>query len=87
MTKLCINCKHCLPSEASPEEPEFSRCGYERPISLVTGRYVPTLDLTYCKVERLATSRCKPSADNWEAAEGVLTPEEEEELLREAKYV
>lgn len=85
--KLCIHCKHRLASEAIPEDPQFSRCGFQRPVSPVTGLHLPLTSLTYCSTERLNTGRCKLSADNWEAADHVMTPEEEEELLREAKYV
>ena len=85
--KLCINCKHCLPSEALPQDPEYSRCGFERPISPVTGRLRPIPDLPYCSTQRSRTGACQLDGVNWEAADHVMTPEEEEEMLKEAKYV
>jgi len=85
--KLCIHCKHCLPSEVLPEDPEYSRCGFERPISLVTGRLRSIPELPYCSSDRSRSGRCQLDAVNWEAADHVMTPEEEEEMLKEAKYV
>ena len=87
MSKLCINCKHCLPSEVLPKDPEYSRCGFERPISLVTGRLRSIPELPYCSSDRSRSGRCQLDAVNWEAADHVMTPEEEEEMLKEAKYV
>jgi hypothetical protein len=78
--KLCINCKHRLDSEALPKDLEFSRCGFERPISLVTGRLRSAVELPYCSIDRARTGRCQIDAINWEAAEDVMT--EEEELLK-----
>jgi hypothetical protein len=75
--KLCINCKHCLPSEAT-KDPEYSRCGFDRPISFVTGRYRPVQDLPFCSGERTLHSRCSPSATFWLATDDVMTIEEEE---------
>jgi len=80
MTKFCVNCKYCLPSEARPQDSEYSRCGFERPISYVTGRLKAVADLPFCSGERTLHSRCSPSAENWEAADHVMTPEEEELL-------
>jgi len=85
--KLCIHCKHCLPSEVLPKDPEYSRCGFERPISLVTGRLRSIPELPYCSSDRSRSGRCKLDAVNWEAADHVMTPEEEELMLKEAKYV
>lgn len=85
--KLCINCKHCLPSEALPQDPEYSRCGFERPISPVTGRLRPIPDLPYCSTSRSRSGHCQLDGVNFEAADHVMTPEEEEEMLKEAKYV
>jgi len=85
--KLCINCKHCLPSEVLPKDPEYSRCGFERPISLVTGRIRPTLELPYCSSDRTRSGRCQLDAVNWEAADHVMTPEEEEELMQGMPHV
>ena len=80
--KLCINCKHWLRSEAIPKDADFSRCGYERPISLVTGELKPITTLPYAEIERQAAGRCKPFGEHYEE----LTPpqytlEEEAELL------
>ena len=80
MTKFCITCKYCLPSEARPLDSEYSRCGFERPISLVTGNLKPILDLPFCSGERVLHGRCSYTANNWEAADHVMT--EEEELLK-----
>jgi hypothetical protein len=85
--KLCIHCKHCLPSEVLPKDLEYSRCGFERPISLVTGRLRSIPELPYCSSDRSRSGRCQLDAVNWEAADHVMTPEEEEEMLKEAKYV
>jgi len=86
MTKLCINCKHILYSEVLPDDREFARCGYDRPISLVTGRLRGIPDLPYCSTERLPSSRCKPAGENWVAADDVMTAEEEE-LMRGMPHV
>ena len=75
--KLCINCKYRLDSEVLPNDQEYSRCGFERPISYVTGRLKAVADLPFCSGERTLHSRCSPSAENWEAADHVMTPEEE----------
>jgi len=80
MTKFCITCKYCLPSEARPLDSEYSRCGFERPISLVTGNLKPILDLPFCSGERALHGRCSYTANNWEAADHIMT--EEEELLK-----
>jgi len=80
--KLCIHCKHCLPSEVLPKDPEYSRCGFERPISLVTGRLRSIPELPYCSSDRSRSGRCQLDAVNWEAADHVMTPEEEEELMK-----
>jgi hypothetical protein len=85
--KLCIHCKHCLPSEVLPKDPEYSRCGFERPISLVTGRLRSIPELPYCSSDRSRSGRCQLDAVNWEAADHVMTPEEEELMLKEANYV
>ena len=51
--KLCIHCKHCIASDISTDNPEFSKCTYERPISPVTGLLRAVKDLPYCSSERL----------------------------------
>ena len=85
--KLCIQCKHRLDSEAMPDDPEYSRCGFERPISPVTGRFKPLIELPYCSSDRSRSGRCQLDAVNWQAADHVMTSEEEELMLKEAKYV
>lgn len=85
--KLCINCKHILASEALPDDPEFSRCGFERPISPVTGRFRQLRELPYCSVARARTGTCTPDGINWSRADHVMTPEEEEELMKGMPHV
>jgi hypothetical protein len=80
--KLCINCKHRLDSEVLPKDQEYSRCGFERPISLVTGRLRLIPELPYCSSDRTRSGRCGLDASNFEADEHVMTPEEEEELMK-----
>jgi len=84
--KLCKNCKHILPGLIGKID-ENSRCGYDRPTSLVTGLLHPVEALPFAELERRTTGRCGPLATYWEAADHVMTPEEEEEMLKEAKYV
>jgi hypothetical protein len=80
--KLCKNCRHWLPSEAVPQDPDFSRCGYERPISLVTGELKPILTLPYAEMERQAAGRCKPFGDHYEdITPPQYTLEETQELM------
>ena len=78
MTKLCINCIHILNSEVLPDDQEYARCGFDRPISLVTGLLRTIPELPYCSTERLPSSRCKPAGEKWAAADDVMTAEEEE---------
>jgi hypothetical protein len=80
--KLCINCKYRLDSEVLPTDPEYSRCGFERPISLVTGLLRSIPELPYCSSDRTRSGRCGLDASNFEAADHVMTPEEEEELMK-----
>jgi len=80
--KLCINCKHRLDSEVLPKDQEYSRCGFERPISLVTGRLRSIPELPYCSSDRTRSGRCGLDAVNFEDVEHVMTPEEEDELMR-----
>ena len=84
--KLCIKCKYILASD-KVVDPECSRCGYDRPTSLVTGLLTPNDKLPYCAVQRLNPEPCKIAGDLWEAAAHVMTPEEEEQMLKEATYV
>ena len=79
--KLCINCKHIFPS-ALGEYSDVARCSFERPISLVTGKYKADTTLPFAELERHHTGRCTPVGVNWEAADHVMTPEEEEELMK-----
>jgi hypothetical protein len=80
MTKFCVNCKYCLPSEARPLDPEYSRCGFEHPLSYVTGNLKPVGDLPFCSGERALNGRCSPLANYWEAAD--ITWSEEVELMK-----
>lgn len=82
--KLCINCKHRLDSEVLPKDQEYSRCGFERPISLVTGLLRSIPELPYCSSDRTRSGRCGLDASNFEAADHVMT--EEEELLKGNTY-
>lgn len=84
--KLCINCKHILPS-VSGKINENSRCGYDRSISLVTGLLRDADTLPFAEIERRTTGRCGLSGDYWEGNDNVMTSEEEQEMLKEAKYV
>ena len=77
--KLCKTCKHVLPGIAGKID-ENSRCGFERPISPVTGLLRAVDTLPFADLERRSNGRCTPLATNWEAGEGVMTPEEEAEL-------
>jgi len=82
--KLCIQCKHRLDSEVLPKDQEYSRCGFERPISLVTGLLRSIPELPYCSSDRTRSGRCGLDASNFEAADHVMT--EEEELLKGNTY-
>jgi len=86
MTKLCIHCKHILPDSLGKIN-QTARCGYDRPISLVTGLLREPDTLPFAELERRPTGACSLSAVRWEAADHVMTPEEEEQMLKEAKYV
>jgi hypothetical protein len=86
MTKLCVNCKHVVfPKEH--DNREVSKCGANRPISLVTGLEVPDDKLPYCAVQRLNHEPCKAFGELWKAADHVMTPEEEEELMQGMPHV
>ena len=80
--KLCINCKHRLDSEVLPKDLEYSRCGFNRPSSPVTGLLRSIPELPYCSTERFRSGSCTLEAVNWEPADHVMTPEEEEELMK-----
>ena len=84
--KLCKSCKHILPGLAGNID-ENSRCGFDRPTSLVTGLLYPTEALPFAELERRTTGRCSPLATFWEAADHVMTPEEEEELMKGMPHV
>lgn len=77
--KLCIQCKYILPS-LRDELDDNSKCGFDHPISLVTGLKTNGDTLPYAELDRRTTGRCTPLATNWEAADHVMT--EEEELLK-----
>ena len=80
--KLCIHCKHWLRSEAIPQDPEFSRCAYNRPISLVTGEFKPITSLPYAESARSSIGLCKPFGDHYEeSTPPTYSGEEEAELL------
>ena len=80
--KICINCKHWLRSEAIPQDPEFSRCAWERPISLVTGEFKPITSLPYAESARSSIGLCKPFGDHYEeSTPPTYSVEEEAELL------
>ena len=86
MTKLCVNCKHAIfPTDHNNRE--VSKCGANRPISLVTGLLAPVDNLPWCNINRLPNQPCKPSGELWEAAAHVMTPEEEEELMQGMPHV
>ena len=77
--KLCIQCKYLLPYLRGALD-DNSKCGYEHPISLITGLLTNGDTLPYAELDRRTTGRCTPLANNWEAADHVMT--EEEELLK-----
>ena len=82
--KLCITCKHILPGLAGKTN-ENARCGFERPTSLVTGLLAAIEVLPFAELDRRTTGRCTPLANNWEAADHVMT--EEDELLKGNVYL
>ena len=80
--KLCINCKHWERNENAPHNTSLSKCGFERPISLVTGDPAPNDALPYADHERRVSGRCGILGTNYEESTlPILTVEEEEELL------
>lgn len=83
--KLCINCKHRINAVELPKELEYSRCGFDRPFSLITGGLRPVNELTFCSTDRTLGGRCKLDAINYEPADPVIT--EEEELLKGNAHV
>jgi hypothetical protein len=78
--KLCINCKHAI-FPIDHNNREVSRCGANRHISLVTGLLAPVDKLPYCAVQRLNHEPCKFAGELWEAADHVMTEQEEKELM------
>jgi hypothetical protein len=48
--KLCKDCKHILVTDG---DFQYAKCGYNRPISPVTGEPVPVISLRYCSTQRL----------------------------------
>jgi len=77
--KLCIQCKYLLPSLRGALD-DNSKCGFDHPISLITGLKTNGDTLPYAELDRRTTGRCTPLATHWEAADHVMT--EEEELLK-----
>ena len=86
MTKLCVNCKHVVLPKLHDNN-ETARCGYKRPLSLVTGLLVPDEKLPYCAVQRLNHEACKSFGELWERADHVMTEEEEKELMKGMPHV
>ena len=84
--KLCKTCRHVLPGIAGKID-ENSRCGFERPISPVTGLLRAVDALPFAELERRITGRCGLNGEYWEANEHVMTPEEEEELMQGMPHV
>jgi hypothetical protein len=84
--KLCKNCKHILPDSIGNIS-EMSRCGLERPISLVTGILRAVDTLPFAEIERRTTGRCGLNGEYWEGNDNVMTPEEEEELMKGMPHV
>ena len=83
---LCINCVHCLPSEHSfPTNYTYARCGFDRPMSLVTGEPLPPSDLPYCDMSRRITGHCGKDGTKYQPIEPLsippLTHEDTQELL------
>ena len=80
--KLCINCKHWERNENAPHTPSVSKCGFDRPISLVTGDLVPIDTLPYADQERRVNGRCGLLGVNFEqSTPPQYTLEEEADLL------
>ena len=79
--KLCKNCKHLLPDSLG-KITDLSRCGYQHPVSLVTGLLREQDTLPFAELERRSTGRCGLSAEHWEAAEHVMA-EDEEKAIKE----
>ena len=58
--KLCINCKHCV--IAADDLKKYARCGYNAPVSLVTGES-EVHELWYCNVIRESENPNKCGAE------------------------
>ena len=58
--KLCINCKHAVLQEG--DDARFSRCSYNKPVSLVTGK-LEMQELYFCQVLRKASGEDKCGAE------------------------
>lgn len=50
--KICITCKHHVVDVDVPKT-KYTRCGYNRQISLVDGQPVPIDFLPYCASQRI----------------------------------
>ena len=80
--KLCKNCKHWERNENAPHNTSVSKCGFERPISLVTGEFKPITSLPYAESARSSIGLCKPFGDHYEeSTPPTYSVEEEAELL------
>ena len=80
--KLCKNCKNWERNENAPHNTSLSKCGFERPISLVTGDLVPIDTLPYADHERRVSGRCGLLGVNYdESTPPTYSVEEEAELL------
>ena len=84
--KLCKNCKHILPDSVGNIS-DLARCGYERPVSPVTGLLRAADTLPFAELDRRTTGRCGLNGEYWEANDQVMTPEEEQELMEGMPHV
>jgi len=62
MTKLCINCKHSVPSSWNPENVNYLSCDKTAEVNPVTGEK----SYIYCQVERREFWKCKPEGKLYE---------------------
>ena len=65
---LCKDCKFFLLADKI-EDLELGHCGYQRPISPVTGEPLRLSDLPYCAAQRRANGMCGVMGDNFRRAE------------------
>ena len=66
--KLCKTCIYFLLSEGISNL-ELGHCGYQRPLSPVTGDPLPIPDLPYCTSMRRANGMCGVMGDNHREAQ------------------